>query len=413
MIDTSTHENAPHYAWGASGAKQWRGCKGSVAFVAERKAAGMIPDRTDTAYSLEGTEAHDWADKCLKGEILRSEIPPAFLEHLGGYLDYADELAEQMHGGATVYTEQKVPLFYNTDAFGTVDYAVVSEKGVNILDLKYGVGEKVTAEGNDQLAIYALSLIGNIFDRSFDGDTPVTMAIYQPRHHSFDGTPEVWTVPLHKLLDIGYGIADSYKESKDADASMLTPSYDACRFCDARRICHARIGNMFDGLPDEVNPLKGEIDKVRIANVEITDEVRVRVAMKSREITKFFEELNDNTLELIESGKHVAGLKTIDGGKGNRKWGSNEEEAEKLLRKIPAAEKFAPKKLLSPAQIEKVLKKQGTPLEKQPKRFLTRWEQLVQQSDGSPKLVLDTDPRPARITGAGNFEDEVTPCDCI
>jgi hypothetical protein len=170
---------------------------------------------------------------------------------------------------------------------------------------------------------------------------------------------------------------------------------------------------MFDGLPDEFNPLKGEIDKVRIANVEITDEVRVRVAMKSREITKFFEELNDHTLELIESGKHVAGLKTIDGGKGNRKWGSNEEEAEKLLRKIPAAEKFAPKKLLSPAQIEKVLKKQGTPLEKQPKRFLTRWEQLVQQSDGSPKLVLDTDPRPARITGADNFEDEVTPCDCI
>jgi hypothetical protein len=412
MIDTTTHENAPHYAWGASGAKQWRGCKGSVAFVQECKAAGKIPERADTAYSVEGTHAHELADLCLSGKILRSQIPPEFLEHLGGYLDYADELAEQMHGGATVLTEAKVPLYYNTAEFGTVDYAVITDKSIHILDLKYGVGEKVTAEGNDQLAIYAMSLIDNIV-RSFSLDTPVTMAIYQPRHHSFDGTPEVWTVTLGQLFDISTQIRKSYAESKAADATMLTPSYDACRFCDARRICPARIGNMFDGLPEEINPLVGEIDKVRIANVEITDAVRVRVAMRSKEIVKFLEELNDNTLELIESGKHIAGLKTIDGGKGNRKWGSNEEEAEKLLRKIPAADKFAPKKLLSPAQIEKVLKKIGTPLEKQPKRFLTRWESLVQQSDGSPKLVLDTDPRPARITGAGNFEDEVTPCDCI
>ena len=404
-----------HYAWGASAAKQWRGCQGSVAYIAQCKAAGMIPAKVDTAYSLEGTEAHDWADRCLKGDIVRSEIPESFLEHLGGYLDYADELAEQMHGGATVYTEQRVPLYYNKTVHGTIDFAVVGDKGINILDLKYGVGEKVSAEGNDQLAIYAISLVELLQSQGhkFNKTTPVTMAIYQPRHHSFDGTAEVWTTTLGELMtNIAERIFDSYKLSKAADASMLTPSYDACRFCDARRVCATRVGAMFDGLPDEINPLKGEIDKEQFAKVEITDAVRVRIAMKSKEISKFFDELNENTLELIEAGQSIAGLKTIDGGKGNRKW-SSESEVDKLLRKIPAAEKYAPKKLLSPAQIEKVLKKNGTPLDKQSPRFLGRWDQLVSQSDGSPKLVLESDPRPARVTGAGNFDDEITQEDCL
>ncbi len=403
-----------HYAWGASASKQWRGCAGSVAFIAECKEAGLIPDKVDTAYSLEGTEAHNWADRCLKGEILRSDIPESFLEHLGGYLDYAEEL-KQTHTDPFVMTEAKVPLYYNKSVHGTIDYAVASAKGINILDLKYGVGEKVSAEGNDQLTIYAISLVellqsqGHVFSKT----TPVTMAIYQPRHHSFDGTPEVWTISLVELMLVrGEQILESYLQSKAADASMLTPSYDACRFCDARRVCPTRMGAMFEGIPEEVNPLSPAFDPHEALVLHITDEVRVRVAQKAKEIKAFLDDLNDDSLEMIENGKTIAGLKTIDGGKGNRRW-TSEAEVDKLLRKIPAAEKFAPKKLLSPAQIEKVLKKHGTPLEKQNKRFLSRWDALVTQPEGSPKLVLSSDPRPARVTGADNFEDEVAEDDCL
>ena len=410
----TTPENS-HYTWGASAAKQWRGCAGSVAFIAQCKEAGLIPDKVDTAYSLEGTEAHNWSDRCLKGEILRSDIPESFLEHLGGYLDYADELAEQMHGGASVFTEQKVPYFYNPRQHGTVDFAVVSEDAVHILDLKYGVGEKVSAVGNDQLTIYALSLVTHLNYRRifvFKPTTPVTMAIYQPRHHSFDGTPEVWTITIAELEERGREILESYQQSKAADASMLTPSYDACRFCDARRVCPTRMGAMFEGIPEEINPLSPAFDPHEALVLHITDEVRVRVAQKAKEIKAFLDDLNDDSLEMIENGKTIAGLKTIDGGKGNRRW-TSEAEVDKLLRKIPAAEKFAPKKLLSPAQIEKVLKKHGTPLDKQNKRFLNRWDALVTQPEGSPKLVLSSDPRPARVTGADNFEDEVAEDDCL
>lgn len=405
-----------HYEWGASGAKQWRGCPGSIALTHEKKAEGKIPDDNDTEWSREGTEAHDYADKFLKGEIHKDEIPANFWEHLEGYIDLATELAE-CEDAENVFTEQQVPYFYNLDKTGTLDYAVVSDTEVAILDLKYGAGVYVTASENDQLAIYALSLMQKLRGEGFhfEDDTIVKMHIYQPRHRSFDGVGEVWTTTYRDLLDFSIDIEADYKKSKVASSDDLNPSVDVCRFCDARRCCPTRVLDMFDGIPDEANPLTGEVDLVA-AKGEITDEVRVRIFEKHKAISKFFTELMDDTLALIEQSKlSVDGLKTIDGGKGNRQWGENMAEADKLLRKLPASDRYAPKKLISPAQAEKVLKKAGTPVESQSTRFQNRWNQLVFQKDGSPTLVLASDPRPARQSVIDQFDDEseVSAEDCF
>ena len=174
-----------------------------------------------------------------------------------------------------------------------------------------------------------------------------------------------------------------------------------------------RAGSLFEGIPDEFNPLKSEIKIESMKAVEITDEIRTCVAAKGKEIAKFFEELNEDSLTLIEQGKKINGLKTIDGGKGNRKWGSNEADADKLLRKLPAEHRYQPKKLITPAQAEKVLKKIDVPLDKQSTRFINRWNELIQQTDGAPKLALESVPRPARMAAVNSFDEEVAEDDCF
>jgi hypothetical protein len=414
-VTTPADPEHEHYEWGASAAKQWRGCHGSVAFTRIKQAEGVIPDDNSTEWSREGTEAHNWADKALKGEIEDNQIPTSFFEHLIGYLELALDLAAE--NGGEVYNEQQVPYFYNPDKTGTLDYAVVSAERVDILDLKYGVGVYVAAEDNDQLAIYALSLMKQFDedDYQFTDATVVRMHIYQPRHRDFDGVPEIWETTYRDLLDFAIDIEADYHASKAASPDDLRPSKSACQFCDARRVCGKRVIDLFDGIPDELNPLVGDPDVAKAAGA-ITNEVRVRIFEKHKEIAKFFADIVDDTTALIEQGKlAIAELKVVDGGKGNRKWGDNEEEADKLLRKIPAADRYQPKKLISPAQVEKVLKKSGLPLEKQSTRFRNRFIELIQQSDGKPVLALASDPRKARTPTLTVFDDEteVAEDDCF
>lgn len=57
-VTTPSDADHPHYAWGASGAKTWRACPGSINFANAKKAEGSIPADTSTAYSIEGTRHH-------------------------------------------------------------------------------------------------------------------------------------------------------------------------------------------------------------------------------------------------------------------------------------------------------------------------------------------------------------------
>jgi hypothetical protein len=154
----------------------------------------------------------------------------------------------------------------------------------------------------------------------------------------------------------------------------------------------------------------------KLRSMELNDAARLAIAKYGKVIAKFFDEVNEDSMALIEQGKHIEGLKTVDGGLGNRAWGTNEEEAEKLLRKIPAELRYKPRRLISPAQVEAVLKKQGTPFESLSTRFKNRFLELVQRKEGAPKLALASDKKPARIPTAKQFDEqpeEVSVEDCF
>jgi len=409
---TPADPNHPHYPWGASSAKTWRGCPGSIHYIARLKGAEKIPFDETSDYAEEGTAAHALADSCIKGEITPADFPIDDREHLTEYVELAREIAES--NGGDVYHEQQIPLYYNPQKTGTLDYAVVSPELVEILDLKYGEGVWRDAQEDDQLAIYALSLMAYLDpDKEiFNDNTRVIMRIYQPRHRDFDGVPTVWETTYRELQDVGIDIEQDYKRSRNAKPTQLKPSKDACQFCAARKICTVKVLDMFDGIPDEVNPIATDVDEGAIAALEITPEIRRRVFEKHKLITKWLVDLVDDSVTMIEQGNFIEGLKTIDGKPGNRKW-SSEEEADKLLRKLPAEIRYVPKRLVSVAQAEKVLKKHDTALEKQSTRFQNRFKELVFRSPGAPKLALAEDPAPARIAPLHQFGEEVTEDDCF
>ena len=409
---TTTPADA-HYQWGPSASKTWRNCAGSINYATAEKAAGNIPAEEDSPFAAEGTKAHDYAERFLTGQIKEGEIPAEFLEHLAGYHEVAINLSHTVGGGeCVVMNEQQVPLFYSPEHTGTLDYGVVAEDGseVAILDLKYGMGVYVAARNNDQLAIYALSLMADLAAQgyAFTDETKVSMLIYQPRHRDFTGDPEVWETTYRDLQDLGIDIEDDYKASLDAPITALKPSEDACRFCDARVVCSARVLDLFEEVPVETNlMIHKEPDLPAVAQLD--DAARVAIFKHHKQITKWMTDVVNDSLQKIEQGGTIEGLKSVDGKPGNRTWGDNAEAVSKLVRKIPTVKRYKARVLLSPAQLEKVLKLEDKPLAEQSTKFQGRWAEMICRKEGSPTLALADDERPARLAGP-TFDIEVDDC---
>jgi len=84
--------------------------------------------------------------------------------------------------GFDLLVEEKIqlPQVHASDAFGTVDVAIVEPFGtLHVIDLKYG-RKDVSAEDNPQMIYYALGIATRL---KFDLDNVVT-TIYQPRSES-------------------------------------------------------------------------------------------------------------------------------------------------------------------------------------------------------------------------------------
>ena len=388
-------------------------------FVAEKKEDGSIPESTETSFSSAGTIAHDWADKYLKGDCTREEIPPNVYESIEGYLDFAESMKDA-RPEAEVFTEQKVNLFYALDHYGTLDFSVADPLLVEILDYKNGF-INVEAEDNDQLAIYCRSLMLDLEQDGYDftDDTLCRMMIYQPNTPSYDGKPKIWEITYEDLKDICIDIEADFHLSQEASVDDLTPSPDACMFCDAKPVCTKRVIEMFDEVPEETNmlvPASRVDDEINLPEIgSLTDAARVAIHKNHKEITKWMKDVCDNTLALIETGTAIDGMKSVDGKQGNRGWGDNELDAEKLLRKLPVALRYKPRRVLSPAQAEKALKKFDKENEDTTvftKRFINRFDELIYRRPGAPALALDDDKRPARQTAIEVFDEE-TEDDCF
>lgn len=390
-----------HSLYSPSAAHRWTVCPGSIVLEAD------CPD-TSSEHADEGTAAHEVASLVLSGvhastdDLLGRRVDVherktvAVTDEMAGYVqeyvDYVRELAtdgllmveQRVHFGEMIGAD-------DAEAYGTADAVVIVDSHMHVIDLKYGRGHKVAAEGNLQLALYAL---GCLQEYSAIADiTEITMTIHQPRA----GGVSSWTVTRAELEKIAEktlkpavkGVVKARKAK--AVEKYLKPSTAACQWCKAKASCPA----LRQWVQDRTAMDFEDLDQVPDVRQFKTD--ALAQAMKATDLVEAWVRAVRTEVERrLHAGEDVTGFKLVEGRKGARRWSDEAAAEEHLVAALQGA--AYERKLLTPAAAEKALKKH---------ELWPVLAELTQQSAGSPTVAPADDKRPA-WSPANQFEDLTT-----
>lgn len=402
-----------HAVLSPSSAARWMACPGSVA-----QSAGL-PD-TSSEFADEGTDAHELAALALtegktaadylyrqmgRGYVVDADMARSVQE----YLDYLRDLIAST--GGQLLVEQRLPVEHLTgeaDAKGTADAVVLTDDELIVVDLKYGRGVVVEAEGNEQLQIYALAALRE-FGALSDFKT-ARVVIHQPRL----GAVSEWSQPVAQLEAFGQKVWNAAIDTRTTDAALV-PGTAQCKFCRAKANCPALAAQVQEAVGSD-------FESLTTFNREMT------VVSLTRQTWRTDEDLGTalSAVDLIETwckavraeaearllaGKAIPGWKLVQGKKGARQWISK-EDAEKLLKamRIPHDQMYD-YSVVSPTTCEKLAKAEVIGPRQWPKV-----QALITQADGKPSVAPASDKRPALAVAAAtdDFSDvssSVETCD--
>lgn len=378
-----------HAKLSSSGAHRWLNCPGSV------KLSEHYQD-TSSIYADEGTIAHSMAEGLISSndELIKNcEIEAASFYDLYPELDgeakemkrnlepYADyclaEYAEQLKKdpAAQLMTEQRVDLSdYIPGGFGTSDVVIIGDGKLHIIDLKYGKGVKVDAEGNPQLRLYALGTLA-AFDLIYD-ISEVVMTIYQPRLDNVSTA----TISAEDLYVWGHDVIKPGAELALSDNAPVHAG-DWCQFCPARYDCKERARDALE--------MQTYMERMTLSPEEIGE-----ILEKIDRLTKFAEDIKSSALTKVLEGEEIPGWKAVE-GRSNRKYCKDEAEIVKKCEKAGFKKAMLYEhKLLGITAMEKLLGK----------HFSDILGDCVEKPEGKPTLAPASDKRPA-LTNNSAAED--------
>lgn len=380
-----------HARLSPSSADRWLHCPGSVAL------AEQLPPLPSSVYADEGTHAHAVAELKLWRSI--GELPPKqYEEELAklkeseywcGEVDeatdfYADTVIEHLSAAgadAELMIEQHFSLDkWVPDSFGTSDAVVIGGSTIEVIDLKYGKGVKVSARRNAQLRLYGLGA-SSLFGDLYDFET-VRYTIIQPRldHVSTEVTP------LNELLLWA-------EEEVVPRATMAVEGTDYlavgdwCRWCPAKATCRKRAEHSQEIAK---NDFKGP--------PLLTDEEIGEVLERADSVKRWVEDVQRWALEQAIAGKQFDGWKLVE-GRSIRKYADDIKVAEKLMAAGYKEAMLYERKLYGITAMEKLVGK---------KKLTETLGDLLIKPAGKPVLVPESDRREAINSTAAAKADFTT-----
>lgn len=371
---------------GPSSAHRWTRCTASPKYIVQH--ADELP-ADSTVWTDEGTQAHEVAAVLLQGKGVQPDTSADMLRHV---MVYVEHVRSHQAKGSRLSIEKRVPLYYLNSRNGVVDAATQSADALFIDDLKYGVGVSVDAVENEQLAIYAESIIRQWeLITEFAPDFPVHLSIIQPRDRNNPVAVRTWSLTRRELSMFTTRIGSKAHQALHGQGEFV-PSDEACKFCPAKGICAAYATQGLVALPPEARV----IDLPDPSG--LTREQRVQVLKAKRVLSEWMDAVLAQEISDLLNGAEPQGFKLVE-GRANRTW-VDEAAALKLLNNHLTIDELRPRAdLISPAQAEKALK--GIELSA---KFENKLKSLITRPEGKPTLVPEDDKRPA-IQTASQFSN--------
>lgn len=380
--------------------------------------------RTSSIYAADGTVLHEIASQCLQFGFEPSDFVGLTMRADGhtfkiGYetgeidpdcmipgLDFVRDLPGE------VFIEYRVRLDpWQPGQFGTLDIAVVQIlNGVCIcwiIDWKFGIGQPVQAFQNKQLRIYGFGFLETVLRPRGIIPDRFKIVVLQPRCPGGGGE---WEISYDELMTFAEEAAEAYRRTEDPDAP-LHAGEKQCFYCPANpknggKGCEELDRFALDLFDAKFDSMDGDVELGLPPIVPkygaLTPERRVHIWKHTNLLTTWLETIHTGLLADALNGDPTPGVKAVEGRATNRYY-RDEAAAEAILVPALADDAFT-KKLLSPAQAEKVMKpKRGKP--GHPAAW-TKLDAIITQDQGKPVLVSEDDEKPALLSVDQKFEEE-------
>lgn len=377
------HGDREHATWAASATERNWNCAGAITLTE----VANLPD-VETEAAAWGTACHQLSEKCLNGGKDAADfldtvektkkhqftVDDEMAECAQTYVDYVR--AQIGETGRQHWIEQRFALDKLDPPFdsgGTADAVIYFPEQflLEVIDLKGGRGVVVSVTENKQLRTYAL---GAMLKHAGLPVTHVKSTIVQPRAQHKDGIIRSETFHVTELMEWTADLLAAMRRSADARtawtkitgavtkdewADKYLLAGDHCRFCDAAGMpclaldkrAMAAAGAHFD-----------DLDRVQIKNTpdSLDPEARARLLDAADTIQDYLNAVRAFAHRLAETGVETPGYVLVE-KIGHRAW--KETDADKLRAALfvgcdlTGDEIYAPRKVKTPAQIEKALGK--------------------------------------------------------
>ncbi len=351
-----------------------------------------------TASSLEGSAIHLISECELTGQTVADvvtidgvevEITDEMREVAAAYVRYANNLREDSD---LFLVEARLSLdwFFDPEPApepfdGTSDLIAYNEASrvLTVADLKGGV-KYVEVEDNPQPMAYGLMALDEVAQMGLSMPTHVRLVIVQPRGGGDPIREKI--VTIGELLEWATGtLVPALKRIADDDETE-NPGDAQCRWCKRNGECESFRNKAIADVRaafDADDPV-AEADK-------LSNEELAHIIDRADVVETWIKAVRAVLSRRVDLGERVPGWKLVE-KRANRKWSSEDAVAAKF-EEIMGDDAFEPRAVLSPAKMEKALKKFGA----DPKMigpFVTR------ESSGTT-LVRESDARPAITAKAG------------
>jgi hypothetical protein len=342
-------------------------CPGSVALVQK------MPPQPSNKYADEGTLLHNviaeivmsdespesflgttYNDQVLTLDLIDNKLVPALAA-----LDVIDPNKEmEIEAETRVGFGDLLPgVFGSTDLIGRIGKRAI------VLDWKFGDGVAVDVEENPQLMFYAAAAMRTEEAKwAFKDVEEIEMVIVQP--------PQVkrWVTTPARIAQFEKDLIRAVKLAQQPNAELKIG--DHCRWCAAKPICPQMTGAVDRALKTQIETIDAPMLGAYLANADMLED--------------WIKDLRALALQILDSGASVPGYKLVN-KRGTRQWTDEKDVVHWLDGKGLEPTEIYSKELLSPAQMEKVLKK----------RKLTLPDDLVVSVSSGTTLAVESDPRPA------------------